>query len=588
MPEITKEDKTVLRKLNILYQISKYVSSTLDIDKVLKIILTGVTFGNGFGFNRAHLFLADRSNEHLVGRMAVGPDSKQDSVKIWEGIKEKDYSLDAFLKSQVKNKGIHSQIDKKIKDIKIPLSTGKLASRSYRDNKIENVDLGSPQYKEEDIEKELIEYIGYPRFCIIPLSSFKRPAGILIVDNKYNQRIIDEEDITFLYMLSQQATLAIENANAYQDLKRIIKRLVQVNEKINYLKEYNENIVENIPVGICVVNVESIIRACNSYFCRMVDRGKGSLLGSNIARHGIEIKGVNIKRYIKKALNKGKSRIFEKENCRFGPGEEKICNVNLSILKNAKNGIDGVIIILDDITEKTKLEKNLEDLKKLAQLGELAAQVSHEIRNPLVAIGGYARRAKKKLLAGEEVKVKNLSIIAEEAQRLESILDNTLHFSRKRKISFKRINLVNVLKDVMSVIEAYAEKNEVKLNMVNRSGIGERVIIRGSASHLKQAFINLIKNSIEASYRGDAVNIYLERKGNDKIIIKIENRGSIIEKEDIEKIFLPFYSRKKTGTGLGLAITKSIISDHNGKIDARSENDITVFIIKLPLEVRVR
>ncbi len=271
------EGRAVLRKLNILYQISKYISSTLDIDKVLRFILTGVTFGNGFGYNRAHLFLVDRKNKYLSGRMAVGPENAEDSANIWEDINEKDYSLEEFLEKQTGNKSVPSQLDKKIKEIKIPISSDKLVAKSYKQNEIKNIDLDSGKYRKEDFEKKLLDYIDYPRFCIIPLSSFKNPVGILIVDNKYNQRIITQEDINFLYMLSQQATLAIDNANAYQDLKKIIEKLVKVNEKINYLKEYNENIVENIPIGICVVNKEALIRACNSYFCRMFNKKKSAL-----------------------------------------------------------------------------------------------------------------------------------------------------------------------------------------------------------------------------------------------------------------------------------------------------------------------
>ncbi len=303
-----------------------------------------------------------------------------------------------------------------------------------------------------------------------------------------------------------------------------------------------------------------------------------------MAKHKLEIKGVNIKRYVKKVLKKEKSKIFEKVNCSFGTSEKKICNLNLSILKNANNKIDGIIIILDDITEKIKLERSLEDFKKLAHLGELAAQVSHEIRNPLIAIGGYARRAERKLLSGQKVKVKNISIIVNETERLEAILDNTLHFSHSKKINFKKINIINVLKECVDIISSYAEKNEVKIDINIGKSLPRRVIINGSAQHLKQAFINLIKNSIEASYRGDIVNIFLEKGKKGKVIIKIENKGSIIESKDLEKIFLPFFSSKKTGTGLGLTVTKNIILDHNGAINVKSKEDITVFIIELPLE----
>ncbi|MCG9479592.1 MAG: PAS domain-containing protein [Actinomycetia bacterium] len=574
-------DSPTFRKLNILYQISKYVSSTLDLSKILKTILTGVTFGNGFGYNRAYLFLAEKSDQYLAGRLAVGPDNAQDAANIWQQIQEKNFSLEDFLTRNSKHQYDHyySQLDQRVRNIKIPVDSRKLVAKSYQDNEIINVDLTAPGFDREQIESEILTLIDYEKFCLIPLASFNRRLGVMIVDNKYNHREITADDISFLYMLSQQAAQAIENASAYRDLKDIVSRLVKVNEKINYLKEYNENILENIPIGICVVDNKFDINACNSSFCLMAGKEKQQLMGMHISWVHLQIRGRNIKRILKKVKNAAKNRSLSRAAMDFGQGG-RICNLNLSMLKDMKGRIDGIIIIIDDITEQVNMEETMEELKRLAQLGEFAAHVAHEIRNPLAAIGGYARRLKKGHLAGRGADMESMDIIIQEVERLENIVNSTLQYSQdKREVLAEDISLEQVLGECIQVIEAYAEDRQIT---INQSLVESGVRVRGSREKLKQAFINLVKNSIEASYIGEKINIRLE-KAADKAVIRIDNRGSIIEKEDIEKIFLPFYSTKKGGTGLGLAITKKIITEHQGQIDVCSKKDNTIFTIKLPV-----
>ncbi|MGM0365566.1 MAG: ATP-binding protein [Actinomycetota bacterium] len=576
-----RQYKSTLRKLNVLYQISRYVSSTLNLENVLRTILTGVTFGNGFGFNRAYLFLADKRGEYLAGRMAVGPASEEDAARIWNQIREENYSLEGFLNAKSREqRHTPSRLDAEVKSIKIPIKSECLIAAAFRKRRVVNVDLEADDFKGRAVEPQINALIDYPRFCVIPMASFGRTMGVMIVDNKYNRRDITSDDISFLLMLSQQATLAIENANAYYDLKKIVNRLVKINQKINYLKEYNENILENIPIGICVVDTAYNINACNSSFSLMAGKKKAELIGRPISFINLKVKGKNIKRFLRKVMHVQKNRSFERTDYRFGQ-KSGICNLNLALFKVGGGKIDGIIVIIDDITEKARMEETLKEFKRLAQLGELAAQVAHEIRNPLVAIGGYARRLKRRYTAEQEIEAGDLNIIADEVQRLETILSSTLQFSSKRKTAKEHIELLEVLRECIQVVSAYAEDKNTDLSFDIGPGVNY-IGVRGSAQQLKQAFINLIKNSIEASYGGEAVKISVAR-ARGMAVIRIENRGSIIEKKDIEKIFLPFYSTKKEGTGLGLAITKKIVLEHEGKIDVYSKKGNTVFTIKLPL-----
>ncbi len=567
MDKKTNKYRSSLKKLNILYQISRYVSSTLDLEKVLRTILAGVTLGDGFGFDRAYLFLADKRHGLLIGRMAQEADIHGRGT------------LEGFMKQKEGGPQGRTSLDPKVKSINIPLDSNTLVAESFRENKVLNVGLEGGMFEGTAVEPQIIEMIGHPRFCVIPLASFGRALGVMIVDNKFSQREITSDDVDFLLMLSQQATLAIENANAYLDLKTIINRLVKINQKINNLKEYNENILENIPIGICVVDTGYIINACNSSFCRMAKKEKDDLMGSNISKIGLRVKGYNIKRLLRKVLKIKKNRSFESVEYGFAK-EAKVCNLNLALFEVNSN-IDGIIIIIDDITEKTRMEETLRDFKRLAQLGELAAHVAHEIRNPLVSIGGYTRRLKKKYEQGQKMEIGYLNIIIQEVERLEDILRETLQFSGKKEPIHKEIDLIMVIRECVRIVSSYAEDKSVGL-LLDIDRPQDTLFINGSRQQLKQAFINIIKNSIEASQGGEEVKVSLGRtKGT--AAINIENKGLIVEPKDIEKIFLPFYSTKEDGTGLGLAITKKIILDHNGKIGVNSEKGNTIFTITLPI-----
>ena len=567
MDKKTNKYRSSLKKLNILYQISRYVSSTLDLEKVLRTILAGVTLGDGFGFDRAYLFLADKRHGLLIGRMAQEADIHGRGT------------LEGFMKQKEGGPQGRTSLDPKVKSINIPLDSNTLVAESFRENKVLNVGLEGGMFEGTAVEPQIIEMIGHPRFCVIPLASFGRALGVMIVDNKFSQREITSDDVDFLLMLSQQATLAIENANAYLDLKTIINRLVKINQKINNLKEYNENILENIPIGICVVDTGYIINACNSSFCRMAKKEKDDLMGSNISKIGLRVKGYNIKRLLRKVLKIKKNRSFESVEYGFAK-EDKVCNLNLALFEVNSN-IDGIIIIIDDITEKTRMEETLRDFKRLAQLGELAAHVAHEIRNPLVSIGGYTRRLKKKYEQGQKMEIGYLNIIIQEVERLEDILRETLQFSAKKEPIHKEIDLIMVIRECVRIVSSYAEDKSVGL-LLDIDRPQDTLFINGSRQQLKQAFINIIKNSIEASQGGEEVKVSLGRKKG-TAAINIENKGLIVEPKDIEKIFLPFYSTKEDGTGLGLAITKKIILDHNGKIGVNSEKGNTIFTITLPI-----
>lgn len=654
--DIIKDYQDILRQYNILNQISKTVASTLDLNKILKIILTGVTLGDGFGFNRAFLFFIDRHSKNLKGRMAVGPSSAEDAWKVWSEIQDKNYSLEEFLSSEkFESEQQFSALDEKIRNISIPVDKNMVIWKCLDDGIPRNIDLTSPVPGSENeaiinsakdseptvlfgegqapgqdnliqaitvndaalVDAGLAEYIDHPKFCIIPLISRTKKVGILVVDNKYNQREITSDDIKFLLMLGQFAASSIRNTIIYNDLKDSISALSKLNMKLNYLKDYNEKIIESIPVSIIVVDHNFTVTQCNENCGKLIGFEKETFIGKQISVHEITIDGVNLIDEIFKVIRENKAEGFYKVNMKInGKKTDEIFDIILVPFRFSEESPEGAVIIIENVTNTVRLEIELSNAKKLSQLGKLSATVAHEIRNPLIAIGGYAARVKRKFLEGDQTDIGNLEIIIEEVKRLERIVNEILDFAAGREIKFSQVNISNLLLECINFAKAAAEHSSIDIVFECGRDIVENANLHvfGSRDHLKQALLNILNNAIDASGKKDKIRICIATDGKDScydytgsneadtsgfssifsgcrtegepecIIIYVNNSASLSNREDINNIFLPFYTTKTKGTGLGLTITKKIIEQHSGAIEVKSSIESgTTFAIKLPL-----
>jgi len=628
--DIKENYKDLVRQYNILNQISKTVASTLDLNKILKIILTGVTFGDGFGFNRAFLFLIDRHQKNLIGRIAIGPASEEEAWKVWGEIQHTNYSLEEYLNSEkFLNEPSTSVLDEKIRQVIIHLDEKKVLWQCLGDGVPRNVNLinyyqdqnfnsnknpentfdsdldlengksdvscqPTPEkpycyiYDKNLIEPELLEYIDYPKFCIIPLISRTIKVGILIVDNKYNKRDITDDDIKFLLMLGQFAASSIRNTIIYNDLKDSLAALEKLNMKLDYLREYNEKIIESIPVSILVIDKYFKVTLCNENCSKIMRAQKNQIIGRSIDTHSIFIDGADLVEEIKKVMDENKSEGFHKVNIKMdGRKTEEIYDVILTPFKFFKDTPEGVVLIIEDITATVKLKKELSEAKKLSELGKLSATIAHEIRNPLIAIGGYAIRLKRKYTQNQEIDPEAIDIIINEVSRLETIVNEILDYAADRKLEFTKVDLSSLMKECINLAEISAEQNDISIDFSCGCGIlGDcELFVTGDYNKLKQAFLNIINNAVEASKKRSKVTVLIQTEDNyENIMIKVHNYGYLGSEEIKHNIFLPFYTTKDRGTGLGLTITKKIIEQHNGSIGVESsvENG-TTFTIKLPL-----
>ncbi len=242
--------------------------------------------------------------------------------------------------------------------------------------------------------------------------------------------------------------------------------------------------------------------------------------------------------------------------------------------------------------EKQKLEKALQDLKnanerlihseRLAAIGEMAAHVAHEIRNPLVTIGGFARQLLKKCEPNSGI-FDSAKIIADEVMRLEKILANVLNFTKLPQPELKLGSINECILDVYEQVRYEFERNDIFLEINLQPDIPQFYF---DEAKIKQVLLNLLQNSQQSISRDGVIGIEAYASGKD-VCITVSDNGSGIPKDHLDMIFNPFYTTKEHGTGLGLAISQQIIHDHGGDILVYSEVGVgTVFKILLPLDMR--
>lgn len=240
--------------------------------------------------------------------------------------------------------------------------------------------------------------------------------------------------------------------------------------------------------------------------------------------------------------------------------------------------------------EKERLKQELFQAEKLAYVGGLASSIAHEIKNPLTVLKTFIEYLPEK--ANEpEFKERMQQLLPQEIKRIENVVHQLLDLAKPRLPSFKQINITNTIDTTLSLLE-----NNLKLKKieVKKDYAASEIMIQGDDEQLRQVFLNLFLNSIQAMNNGGLLEVSINLCSSDSksppagqagVIICVIDNGVGISEENLNKLFTPFFTTKKDGVGLGLSITKEIVKQHNGSIKVESElRRGTRFIIELPLQ----
>ena len=233
------------------------------------------------------------------------------------------------------------------------------------------------------------------------------------------------------------------------------------------------------------------------------------------------------------------------------------------------------------------MSKRLQQSERLSSLGQLAAGVAHEIRNPLNAISMAGQRLQRQYVPLLEQKkgedfLHLTGVIRDEIRRLNGIIEEFLNFSRRDRLELKEYPVEEVLQKLVSLIEEEATSRGITLR---RSWDSQRSIVPMDIDKLQQALLNIIKNAMESISGKGLIALGVEHPGDNRVLVRIEDSGSGLAPGEIDRIFSPEYTTKEKGLGLGLSIAHEIVRAHGGQIIVRSQVAVgTTFEIELPMK----
>jgi len=256
-------------------------------------------------------------------------------------------------------------------------------------------------------------------------------------------------------------------------------------------------------------------------------------------------------------------------------------NFSATSLVDKSGATRGALIMIDNITDRVRLEDQLVQNDKLTSIGLLAAGVAHEVNTPLAVISSYSQMLKKEIRP-EDSRFKLLEKITNQTFRASEIVNNLLNFSRTTATEFTDVDVHQVIVDTMSLLEHQFRKAQIR---VESELIAENPVIFGNAGKLQQVFLNLFLNARDAMSDGGELRILTEAI-DAKLEVTVQDTGSGISRENIKKIYDPFFTTKAVGkgTGLGLSVSYGIVQEHGGNIVVDSKlGRGTAFKVELPL-----
>jgi two-component system, sporulation sensor kinase E len=277
--------------------------------------------------------------------------------------------------------------------------------------------------------------------------------------------------------------------------------------------------------------------------------------------------------FIKALKSKGSSEMMtETVNEK---GESKYFQVESSF----NEVVDMYMVVIRDDTEKMQMKKQMEHSLSLSTLGQLAASIAHEIRNPLTSLKGFTQLLSQQVTEeGDHY----LGIINSEINRMESILNEFLALSKPSVKSYQDITVSSIITELIEFMYPQAILQNIEIEFVPSDRLSDCIL--GDAYEIKKVMMNILKNAIEVMPNGGKIKIIQALEENDRVRISVRDQGCGMTHDQTKKIFLPFYTSKKQGTGLGLPHAIRVVEEHGGCMEVESEiNSGTTFHLYFPL-----
>jgi len=426
--------------------------------------------------------------------------------------------------------------------------------------------------REEPRAKEAIRILDLNYY--IPCTVMNRTIAMLGLGKTSDGDFLSSEDVELLETLAGYVGIALQNARLYASLE-------EKAQEYERLKEFNENIVESINVGVFAVDLQDKIESWNSQMEVMYALPRADAIGKSILD---VLPPAFVEEFFRVRNDPGTHNLYK---FRLGTtaGDTRVVNVAIAPLISKDYSVVGRLVIVDDITERIDLEAQLSQADKMSSIGLLAAGVAHEVNTPLAVISSYAQMLAKQL-QGDEKRSALLDKITKQTFRASEIVNNLLNFSRTSGTEFGSVDLNRIIHDTLALLEHQFKTARIRV-------VGELPPdlpqIHGNQGKLQQVFLNLFLNAKDAMPQGGTLTV---RTAHDHgVRVHVIDTGTGIAPEHIHRIYDPFFTTKgrptqggSGGTGLGLAVTYGIIQEHAGKIRVESSpGEGTSFHMEFPM-----
>ncbi len=382
-----------------------------------------------------------------------------------------------------------------------------------------------------------------------------------------------------------------EKNRALDEKNRELQRNLFEKEKV---KNYLAGIFESLPVGVLVTDLEGGVTSVNRAGQEMIGAEASDLMGENVNR----LMATHLAPRDEPVFQLADPLLFMRKD-----GERLKFQVSVTRMKDEGDQTSGYVVNLQDVTLLKKLEEHAERRNRFTVMGEMAANMAHEIRNPLGSIELFASLVRKGLLEGDD-RLPLLNHIFSAVASMNHIISNVLEYSKPRAVSLQTMDLHGLLEELAGFFRFMAQQNGVELVWALDA---PRAHIRADRELLKQVFHNLLLNSMQAMPEGGILAIgtrsrtvnspqQIDRFGAaarlpdgtsaselEAVEVTVRDTGVGMPPEVQARIFDPFYTTKSRGTGLGLAIVHTLVEAHHGTIDVQSAlGKGTTFTLALP------
>jgi len=397
-----------------------------------------------------------------------------------------------------------------------------------------------------------------------PLQVRDELLGWLILAGPAPERPLQQDDLMFLTILSGQTAIALKNAGLYAEVQAARQRW--------------EATFDAITDGISIHSQDHTILQVNQAMARILNTTPQNLIGQTCYPFFHDSDSPADGCPLMRTIETRRPQTTEIQSPSLGDG---IYRASTYPLLDEQGEVKGVVHILKNITEEKKLQAQLVQTEKLAALGRLTASLAHEINNPLQALRSGLRLLLHRPLSKAK-RQQYLTIADQEVERLIGIVERMLNFYRPNGSDHQPTVINSVVEEVLALVDKQLQHSHVNLS---RDLAPDLPQVKAAADQLKQVFLNLILNAIEAMPDGGDLEVttcFVAAKN--EVQVRFTDTGQGIPPEAMNRLFEPFYTSKAQGTGLGLSISYGIIEQHNGRIEVSSRlGEGSTFTVCLPV-----